>query len=273
MRLTQRASAALLGLVVLTTGCAATTAGAVRPDDRLVDQDVPGAGPDGLGGFAALPSDEPVGDLIKDDCRPRSGPPYQIGAVGTFGGGSVRITEAVSVSGISGRFCAVATVEPPPPDGSHPLAKVCTHLVAPQDGLEFDDVRTEITIIPGVTSVIGKVDIEPVAFDAFVCDDGEPGQLKLDTTIRASAAPELFGTRCLVGPIEAVVTGSFTGPLTNARATLSSDRFPVHAVQAEPPACPQGLAQNTNIILGLPLQASAAPLTINTAARLYLAKY
>jgi hypothetical protein len=263
-----RWAAALGALVLAASGCAAQpSAGPAPSGDALVQ----GPSPTGLGGFGAL-SATPVGDVIVPQCRPRSGAPYQIGAVGTFGGGSVKITDTVSVSGISGSFCAVATVVAAPQD-THPNAKVCAKLVAPKDGLRFDRVGTEISIIPGVTSRIGQVDVTPEAFSAFICDDGVPGELRLDTVIRASAVPELFGTRCEVGPLAATVTGAFTGPLSGASATLTSEPFRVAAVQPAPPVCPQALADSTNEILGLPLDASAAGLTITTVAQLYLAPY
>ena len=44
-------------------------------------------------------------------------------------------------------------------------------------------------------------------------------------------------------------------------------------MQAAPPACPAGLAESTNTILGLPRTASAAGLSITTKAQLYLAPY
>jgi len=81
--------------------------------------------------------------------------------------------------------------------------------------------------------------------------------------------PQVFGTACQVGPIQAAVTGSFSGPLSVATATLTSGPFPIAAVEPGP-LCPPGLAQNTNAILGLPLQSSAAGLTISTTAALYL---
>ena len=254
-------------LVLLISGCAAgPAAGAPHPQAQGT------VAPAAYGRFASLSAaPTPPADTLPADCRPRSGAPYQIGAVGTFSGGSVQITEGVSVSGISGRFCAVATLEAPPPD--HPDAKVCTHLVAPRDGLGFDPVDTTLDIIPGVQSRIGQVTVDPQAFSAFFCDDDTPGQLQLDTVIRASAVPELFGTRCDVGPIAASVTGALSGPLTAATATLTSGAFPVAAVRADPPACPAGLATSANAILGLPRTASAAGLRITTTAQLYLAPY
>jgi len=265
----QVASLSLLVVAALASGCA-TAPGALPPapaQDTLVPAPVPVA-PTALGGFGALAgAPVPSSSVIVPDCVPRSGPPYQIGAVGSFGGGAVTVIPGVSVSGISGRFCAVATLVPAP--ASHPTATVCAELVAPKDGLQFDPVETRINLIPTVTTVIGNVAVSPEAFSAFLCDDGEPGQLKLDTTIKASAVPRVFGTECLVGPLQASVTGTFTGPLTGVTATLVSGTFPVSAVQPAP-LCPAGLAQNTNEILGLPLAQSVGGLSITTNAALYL---
>jgi hypothetical protein len=261
------AGPALAALAVLAglTACASPPGAAPAPgrtDDTLT-------APAALGGFGALRANAvPSGDVLKPDCVPHSGPPYQIGAVGSFGGGSVTLVDGVSVSGIAGRFCAVATVVPAPPD-THPTAKVCAQLTAPEDGISFDPVQARLSLIPGVTSVISAVTIAPRAFSAFVCDDGTPGQLRVDTVIQAAAVPQVFGTACQVGPVQASVTGSFSGPLSAATATLSSGPFPVAAVEPGP-LCPAGLAQNTNAILGLPLQSSAAGLTISTTAALYL---
>ncbi len=264
--------AAAACLVLLTSACAtqATTSAPARTvDDALVQQQAPGAA--ALGGFAALQAagQVPSAGVIVPECVPRSGAPYQIGAVGSFSGGSVKVIDGVSVSGISGRFCAVATLVAAPP--THPTAKVCAQLVAPKSGLQFDPVQTDINLIPTVTSVIAQVQVVPETFTAYVCDDGVPGVLALSTTIQASAAPQVFGTRCEVGPLQAAVTGTFTGPLTNATATLTSGAFPVQAVQAGP-LCPEGLARNTNAILGLPLSKSVAGLSITTTAALYRAK-
>ncbi len=257
-----------VGLAVLAVALTACAAPGASPTTRTSHDDTLSA-PAALGGFGALRGTAvPSGDVIKPDCVPRSGAPYQIGAVGSFAGGSVTIVDGVSVSGISGRFCAVATVVAAPPD-THPDAKVCAQLTAPEDGITFDPVDAVLSLIPGVTSVISQVSVAPRAFSAFVCDDGTPGQLRVDTVIQAAAVPQVFGTACQVGPIQAAVTGSFTGPLSAARATLTSGPFPVSAVEPGP-LCPAGLAQNTNTILGLPLQSSAAGLTISTTAALYL---
>lgn len=256
-------------VLILSAACAAQPqAGPARVDDALVEQ-APKTGPAGLGGFAALPGEAVKStDVIVDKCKPKPGPPYQIGAVGSFGGGSVTIIDGVKVSGISGHFCAVATVVAAPKD-THPNATVCANLVAPPEGLQFDDVETELNLIPGVTSIIGKVSITPEALSAYICDDGTPGELKLNTVIQAAAVPELFGTECHVGPLQAEVTATFTGPLSSVKATLSSKPFKVTAVQASA-KCPEGLARNTNEILGLPLEQSVEGLSIGTAAALYL---
>lgn len=228
------------------------------------------------GGFAALAGPVPSSSVIVPDCVPHSGPPYEIGSVGSFNGDPVTLYPGVTTSAVTGTFCARATLVAPPPDGSHPNAHVCTQLIAPTTGIKFNDVTTSINYIPGVTSVIARVKVVPTAFSAYVCDDGVPGQIRVDTVIQATAVPSLFGTSCAVGPLQASVTGSFTGPLTDAVATLTSAPFFVAAVQPTPlttnpqdPYCPAGLATATNDILGLP-RTSQSGLTIRTTTGLYL---
>ena len=212
----------------------------------------------------------PLAGAVVPACQLTPGLPFALGVAGTFSGPGLTIKDGVTISKISGRLCGTATVEAPPPD--HPTATVCTHLKAPAAGQDFDDLSTSISIIPGVTSDIAKVGVRPVDLDAYFCDDGTagpPGQLQVNTVVRASAVPELFGTGCLVGPLEAPASGTLSGPLGAASVTLKSDRFAVNAVQPGA-ACPDGLADNTNAILGLPLPRTTDGLTIDTKAGLYL---
>ena len=260
-----------LALALGATSCAAPAA-APGPDSRTeqdVLQDQDGAA---LGGFAALPRTAvvPSEEVLIDACVPRSGPPYQLGVIGSFSGGGLTIVDGVTVSDIRGRFCGVATVVPPPPE--RPEAKVCAQLTVPVTadaaGVRFDDLSTTLQLIPGVSTVIGNVAVRPEEFSAFVCDDQEPGPISLSTTILASAAPQLFGTSCDVGPLVAEVTGSLSGPLRELRGRLTSDPFRVQAVQASP-TCPRGLADNTNAILGLPIEESVTGLTLDVVAQVY----
>lgn len=258
-----RRAGAGAALLLTLTACATPAT-----DARRAPETVPGSaqpGPAAMGGFAQAAA-RPVTDVLVPECVPRSGPPYQIGVVGSLTASPLTIIPGVDVTGLTGVFCAVGTLVNAPPD--RPEAKVCAELVAPKNGIKLDPVSTKLNIIKGVTSVLGQVTVEPESFTAFICDDDEPGPLALATTIRASAVPQTFGTACLVGPLAAAATGQIVGPLRNATATLTSPPFPVTAVQ-ENPLCPLGLAQNVNQILGLPLAASVTGLSVRSTTTVY----
>lgn len=221
----------------------------------------------------AVPVGAPAGSQssIVPACVPPPGPPFRLGVVGAFTGPGLRVTNGVTISKISGTLCGTATVIAAPQD-THPGATVCTELRAPGVGQQFQSLETTLDIIPGVTSEVAKVSVAPQDLVADVCDDGVDGQININTVVRASAVPELFGTGCLVGPLEAPSTGALSGPLRQATVRLSSAPFAINAVQPSTPACPSGLATNTNQILGLPLTHTTDGLTIDATAGLYLAK-
>lgn len=204
-----------------------------------------------------------------DPTAPGYPPGFHLGAVGSFSGGRIDVTSGVAVDKIAGTLCGVATVVPPPAD--HPTATVCTQLRVPAAGQQFQDVGTSISKIPGVVSVVSPVQVAPEDLVAYFCNDtGAPdGVLTLAATLRASAVPQLFGTSCLVGPIEAPVTATLQGPLSHVSAALSSPPFPIDAVQPSA-TCPAGLASSTNTILGLPLARSAGGLSLGTTNAVYL---
>jgi hypothetical protein len=206
-----------------------------------------------------------AGLSLPADCVPHVGPPYQIGAVGRFYGGTFTMGSGVNVNNIGGTFCAVATVVSP----IEPGAQICANFVAPSNGMQFNPLTATINIIPGVTTYIGHITMSVGSISAYVCDNAAPGPITLQTHVTASAGAPLLGSDCSIGPLTVPVTGELQGPLDPgpATATLTNLPFtiPTLPVSSE---CPAGLADAADSILALP--SGLGHITVSAAVSVYV---
>jgi hypothetical protein len=203
---------------------------------------------------------------IPSDCVPNpAGPPtspYELGLVGTAANGSLTAGPA-TVAGINAKFCGIVTlVNGTPPCGATGAVE------SPIDGQIYGPLSVALTLVPGMSPTIGFTANPGTITGGFSCGSSQNGlAVTLDARVSGSTAP-LFGVSCTIGPLDLPLTGTVTGPLSAATATLSSSDFTVPAVTPSP-TCPASVAANIDAIAGLPLSPGQASASLPITASLY----
>jgi hypothetical protein len=207
-----------------------------------------------------------TGSNIPSDCVPNpAGPPtspYQLGLVGTAANGSLTAGPA-TVANVNAKFCGIVTlVNGTPPCGATGA------ILSPIDGQMYGPLSVVLTLIPGMTPTIGFTANPGTITGGFGCGSSQNGlAVSLNAQVSGSTAP-LFGVSCTIGPLDLPLTGTVTGPLSAANATLSSSDFTVPAVTPSP-SCPASVAANIDDIAGLPLPPGRASASLPVTASLY----
>jgi hypothetical protein len=204
---------------------------------------------------------------LPSDCVPNpAGPPaapYELGLVGTAANGSLTAGPA-TVANVNAKFCGIVTlVNGTPPCGATGAVE------SPIDGQIYGPLSVALTLVPGMTPTIGFTANPGTISGGFNCSSSSQNGLavSLDARVSGSTAP-LFGVSCTIGPLDLPLTGTVTGPLSSASATLSSSDFTVPAVTPSP-SCPASVAANIDDIAGLPLPPGQSSATLPITASLY----
>jgi hypothetical protein len=203
---------------------------------------------------------------LPSDCVPNpAGPPtspYELGLVGTAANGSLTAGPA-AVANVNAKFCGIVTlVNGTPPCGATGAVE------SPIDGQVYGPLSVALALIPGMTPTIGFTANPGTITGGFSCSSSQNGlAVSLDARVSGSTAP-LFGVSCTIGPLDLPLTGSVTGPLSAASATLSSNDFTVPALTPSP-SCPASVAANIDDIVGLPLAPGQASASLPITASLY----
>jgi hypothetical protein len=203
---------------------------------------------------------------LPSDCVPNpAGPPtspYQLGLVGTAANGSLTAGPA-TVANVNAKFCGIVTlVNGTPPCGATGAVE------SPIDGQVYGPLSVALTLVPGMNPTIGFTANPGTITGGFSCGSSQNGlAVTLNALVSGSTAP-LFGVSCTIGPIDLPLTGTVTGPLSAANATLSSSDFTVPALTPSP-SCPASVAANIDDIAGLPLPPGQASASLPITASLY----
>jgi hypothetical protein len=203
---------------------------------------------------------------IPSDCVPNpAGPPispYELGLVGTASNGTFTAGPA-TVANVNAKFCGIVTlVNGTPPCGATGAAE------SPIDGQIYGPLSVNLTLVPGMTPTIGFTVNPGTITGGFNCSSSQNGlAVTLNARVSGTTAP-LFGVSCTIGPLDLPLTGTVTGPLSAANATLSSNDFTVPALTPSP-SCPASVAANIDDIIGLPLPPGRASASLPLTASLY----
>lgn len=203
---------------------------------------------------------------LPSDCVPNpAGPPtspYQLGLVVTATSGSLTAGPA-TVANVNAKFCGIVTLV----NGAPPCEATGT-FDSPTDGQLYGPLSVVLTLVPGMTPTIGFTANPGTISGGFNCTSSQNGlAVSLNARVSGSTAP-LFGVSCTIGPLDLPLTGSVTGPLSAAKATLSSSDFTVPALTPSP-SCPASVAANIDDIAGLPLSPGGASASLPVTASLY----
>ena len=203
---------------------------------------------------------------LPSDCIPNPGgpptSPYELGLVGTAANGSLTAGPA-TVANINAKFCGIVTlVNGTPPCGATGAVE------SPIDGQIYGPLSVALALVPGMTPTIGFTANPGTITGGFSCSSSQNGlAVTLNALVSGSTAP-LFGVSCTIGPLDLPLTGSVTGPLSAASATLSSRDFTVPALTPSA-SCPASVAANIDDIVGLPLAPGQASASLPITASLY----
>jgi hypothetical protein len=201
---------------------------------------------------------------VVPQCQPLDGPPYQLGVVGTFSGGQLKVgyaTVSGLTGGISGTFCGIASVVP----GQGPCpAKIV--LTSPPEGQQFNPLGITFDVVPGMTPDIRNGSVVPGQLQGQVTCP-EPARdyyVQATATAQASASTGLFGLACDIGPVSIPLSGILSGTPPALTGTLTSAPFTVPPGTAGP-TCPSSVVSLLDSIGELPFHQGTLSITVTAS--------
>ncbi|HLI23958.1 MAG TPA: hypothetical protein VKU91_03320, partial [Acidimicrobiales bacterium] len=204
---------------------------------------------------------------VAAQCQPvYDAPPYQLGVVGSFSGGQLKVgyaTVAGTTGGISGTFCGIASLQPG--KGSCPVELALT---VPAQGQQFSPLGITFDVVPGMTPDIKDGTVLPGDLQGGVVCPDPAGQYSVEATAtaQATASTGLFGLACDIGPVSIPLSGTLSGTPPELTGTLTSAPFTIPAGAASP-TCPASVVSLLNSIGELPYHQAA--FSINVTASTY----